>query len=702
MSILPKNGYNVRSSQAVLQYGVGAMVNFPGMTLVTGESASWDQNCIRRIHDERLEKRLGVAYFGQPDGDMSAGGRGIAYARFPKWHSCPRCNRFMPISEWVRNGLNLNRERNGAVVAIEPKCPFCRVKLVPSRFITVCKNGHIDDFPWVEWVHQRAGRNCNAPRLKLIDKQTGSSGLDSVRVECSCCGASTTMRGAFDEGVFVRMNIRCSARHPWKFNNEYGEGNCSEQRVTRLRGASSVYFPITTSSLSIPPYSSLLSHTIESSTVFNNINVSVNTLMDPQRSRNEIVETVLNNKNLNYVNGLVNEIQETTGIDIDKEDVLHILKRKLLPGLFEEAISEIAARKEEYEVLSGRINVLGDASTDFRRIPVGSQLSMVKQVSLIKKLRETQALLGFSRVSPAFKDMPGFVSVKARNNDGSRWYPGYEVRGEGIFIEFDQEKIEAWHQANCQIVDERVQRLQGRYTDTMFAQSNPGRAITAKFVLIHTISHMLLKQLSFECGYSIASLKERVYCDDDMCGILLYTASGDSEGTLGGLVKQGERDRFLHILRKAVESAVYCSNDPVCSLSAGQGIEALNNAACYSCALVPETSCPEERNTLLDRALLVGTVEDRSFGFFSPQLFNDESWIDAGCQAADVGPGALEVDKSATSWIVNDVKFRRLTEEERENLQFNTYCLFVNAAGAYSSKWYRQGDNKNEIIGVRV
>ena len=154
---------------------------------------------------------------------------------------------------------------------------------------------------------------------------------------------------------------------------------------------------------------------------------------------------------------------------------------------------------------------------------------------------------------------------------------------------------------------------------------------TSKFLLLHTISHLLIKQLSFECGYRIASLKERIYCSKaneqkKMAGILIYTASGDSAGTLGGLVRQGRSDTFPGLFKKALQTALTCSNDPVCSCSNGQGRDSLNLAACYSCALIPETSC-EEFNTFLDRGIVVGTMEAPDEGIYSPQLTLKEDWM---------------------------------------------------------------------------
>jgi len=141
-----------------------------------------------------------------------------------------------------------------------------------------------------------------------------------------------------------------------------------------------------------------------------------------------------------------------------------------------------------------------------------------------------------------------------------------------------------------------------------------------KFFLLHTLAHALIRRLSFECGYGSSSLRERLYCWDEkhkkMTGILIYTAAGDSEGTMGGLVQQGKPGRFETLLVGAIQDILWCSSDPICIESHGQGIDSLNRAACYACALLPETSC-EEGNRFLDRAALIGTPEDPSLSFFA-------------------------------------------------------------------------------------
>ena len=137
-------------------------------------------------------------------------------------------------------------------------------------------------------------------------------------------------------------------------------------------------------------------------------------------------------------------------------------------------------------------------------------------------------------------------------------------------------------------------------------------------VLIHSFAHLLIRQLSYDSGYDSSSISERIYASsgtDGMAGLLLYTASGDSEGTLGGLVRQGRAEYLPSTIKAALQNALYCSSDPLCIESTGQGLNSLNLAACHSCTLLPETSC-EMSNMLLDRALVVGTPDDQNLGYF--------------------------------------------------------------------------------------
>ena len=199
------------------------------------------------------------------------------------------------------------------------------------------------------------------------------------------------------------------------------------------------------------------------------------------------------------------------------------------------------------------------------------------------------------------------------------WLPATVVHGEGIFFEFNLQKLQVWTENPK--VQARVLALKRGYNQGRLERGLSVAEITAKYVLLHTFAHVLIGQLSLDCGYGSASLRERIYCESEetdrpMQGVLIYTASGDSEGTLGGLVRQGKPNQLKTIIERAINHTQWCSSDPVCIESLGQGSDNANLAACHGCVLLPETSC-ETGNRFLDRGLIVGTGSNPDIGFFS-------------------------------------------------------------------------------------
>lgn len=625
-----KTAYSVRASQAVLQYGVGAMVDFRDRTLMTAAPEYWGGS-VSHIRDERLEKILHVDYFGKPgDKDDVKFAEGISYVRFPEWYFCPSCRRFKPIGEWVTEyrAKSPKKAEEDPHMIQTMKCPKCFQELVVARIITACQEGHIDDFPWVKWVHcQNFGgpkEICSRPELTITTSSSASEGLEGLTLKCLNCGAAASLRGAFDPGKFeeldkktdFRYNFRCAGKHPWKHKIE----SCKSTEYPKVlqRGSSSVYFPVTESSLVIPPYSSIVTNKIDESAAYAEYKAVIASYLSTPGITAETIELLHNSQTQVYAQRIAQE----TAISFDK--VVGVLKRKnAAPDDGEYSTASVKYRAEEYEAITGETVIEAEDYGEFYREGVdisAYNLPFLKSISLIHKVREVQALVGFTRLKPVDStDAPGSqaVIVPVKEPD-TKWYPAYDVRGEGIFIEFDSSSINNWRSEN-QFLAERVAILNDNYKKSFIGENHP-REITGKFLLLHTISHLLIKQLSFECGYGIASLKERIYCSEatdgkEMAGILIYTACGDSEGTLGGLVRQGRSDTFPSIFNKAIENARTCSNDPVCSLSQGQGRDSLNLAACYSCTLIPETSC-EEFNCFLDRGVVVGTFDNPNLGFF--------------------------------------------------------------------------------------
>ena len=602
---LNKVTHSVRAAQAVLQYGVGAMVDFPDQTLVTAAPEYWSG--ISKIYDDRFAKALGVEYFALP--------LSISYARFPEWYFCPKCRKFQPLKKWIvdyRKSANKKIVESDSYMTSHMQCPKCKQDLVVARIVTVCQDGHLNDFPWIKWVHAKSKKSiCAHPELQFKTGASGTEGLEGLSIRCSC-GAFTTLKGAFDKDCFEELdrktegfNFLCDGNHPFRHTKEI----CTCYPKTVQRGASSVYFPVVYSSLVIPPYADKLNSKIEQSHAFDDC-MTIIADEDPE-DRSAVIQKRLS------------KWSEKIALEIGyaKSDVERILIRKWLePNISETDVTSLQYRVEEYFALSGEIgaqsdSMLGDFSREEMDI-ADYNLPHIKAISLIDKVRVVNALIGFSRIQPAMNATDnGFVNVKSPETN---WYPAYEIRGEGIFIEFKNDEIDAWIHNNPQVL-ERVELINANYATSFIGKNHP-RTITPKFLMLHTLSHLLITQLSFECGYSIASLSERLYCSEEMdgkemAGIFIYTASGDSEGTLGGLVRQGRADAFPRILKKAIASAKVCSNDPVCIMSRGQGRDSLNLAACHACGLLPETCC-EERNTFLDRGMIVGTYENPDIGFW--------------------------------------------------------------------------------------
>lgn len=603
---MDKITYSVRAAQAVLQYGVGAMVDFPDQTLVTAAPEYW--NGKSKIFDDRLAKALGVDYFALPTN--------IAYSRFPEWYFCPKCRRFQPLRKWIseyRRKVNKKTLESDEHMINHMRCPTCQQDLVVARIVTVCEQGHLNDFPWVEWVHIKSKKQiCGNPELKFKTGASGTEGLEGLSVSC-VCGASATLKGAFDKDCFKKMDedngislFSCPGNHPYRHTKE----PCHFYPRTVQRGASSVYFPVVYSSLVIPPYADKLHAKIEASNAF----AACITVIEDEEPEDRI--DTIKKRLPKWVKKIALEIGAL------ESDVEKVLVRKWLDTNREVAdVTSIQYRIDEYQALSGEIlppddSTLGDFSREEMDI-AAYHLPHVKAISLIDKVRVVNALIGFSRIKPALTSKDnGFVNVKQPE---TRWYPAYEVRGEGIFIEFKQDEIDKWIKENP-IVSERAKHLSDNYINSFIGRNHP-RSITPKFIMLHTLAHLLISQLSFECGYSIASLSERLYSSEEkdgkkMAGIFIYTASGDSEGTLGGLVRQGRPDVFPSIIKKAIANARTCSNDPVCILSRGQGRDSLNLAACHACGLLPETCC-EERNVFLDRGLVIGTYDNQTIGFWN-------------------------------------------------------------------------------------
>ena len=281
-------------------------------------------------------------------------------------------------------------------------------------------------------------------------------------------------------------------------------------------------------------------------------------------------------------------------------------------------------RVEEYRRFTDGLAVEGiDREFEIRPRPVPEKIRpWISRLVKVVRLREVRALVGFTRIDPpGFPGAPNVASLSAGGVRG--WLPAVEVRGEGIFLELNAATLADWEsqatvRARAALLDTR---RQAEFVQRYGADAPPPPTLTARFLMIHTFAHALMRQLTLDCGYSSTALRERLYvgADPAMAGLLIYTASSDDDGTLGGLQRQGDPERIGRTVLAALHAQAWCSSDPLCIEDMLTSEDSLSLAACHSCVLAPETSC-EEFNRYLDRALLVGTPGAPELGFFQTLL----------------------------------------------------------------------------------
>ena len=587
----------IRKSQSITTYGPGALIDFPRMSGIIYGIDDWESTLGKfsfekmKIHERNLEKLLGKKFFIQPQMmDEKGFVSGISIGRFPEYCYCPECgalDRYYKIEKKPNNSTKYNRDSY---------CGMCsqtkgrNVKLIPSRFVISCKHGHMNDFPYEWWVHRKSGR-CSNPKLSIeISKRTNS--LDGIIVKCQC-GASETLEGIMDRGALHQL--RCFGEMPWLGKKEDYKGwyselsgeACEEELRVLQRGANNVYYPCDISALTIPPFSSRIQRILGS---------DVEKLADYYKMPDD-----LKRKNLEYY---FESHQSRLRCDWDQfnQELKHAL------GITD------AGYRTMRDLMRGEYDALCDEDCDdpdFLTIEtdVPEELSaFFEQIKIIGRLREVQVLKGFKRISQDESNMAP-LSKKPLP-----WLPGIELYGEGIFIRFNESKVREWEYKNAK----RYKALVKRAENNFIARDRISEG-NLRYVLLHTAAHLLIRELTLQCGYTSASIKEKIYSSDSsekpMCGILIYTASSDSDGSLGGLARQGVTEKVRDTVFSMLENASWCSNDPVCIDSRSQGYAALNYAACHACSLLPETSC-ECGNLLLDRGAIIGTSENPSAGYF--------------------------------------------------------------------------------------
>ncbi|MDB5974669.1 MAG: hypothetical protein JWR07_1429 [Nevskia sp.] len=583
---------SIRTSQLITPFGVGAVVEIGGESFACKDIRYWPTEACSELAENHLSRLLGLKIRQPPTKGMSSNPSAVPFCRFPAWLFCPTCR-------------SLHRYTSTMEKANEHRLPTCsdpackKAALVPMRFVVACEEGHLQDVDWHWWCHLDAQKGetgtCARVGSKMHFMVSGASGgdFDSMSITCAC-GASKSFVGLTDQS----RHIKCWGHQPWEFE----KATCTSTTARVYpRGASNIYYPSVLSALDLMSAETKesvgraegLKTWYETNVLAKSARVA-NGLGASRDALRGIFETV------------VAEGARQFGVPTSAAESAFL---EWLDGTTAAPV-EGASDRSQHGILAAEWPILARAvATKTRNLQARpyptkavwpARFSTVfEQVTLVDRLREVRVLTGFARVKTE-RVLPADIEGT------SSWLPGIESFGEGIFIKINRAYLEQWEQAVQGAFAARSAELEaicerwGRQPADVYS--------SARFIALHTFAHGLVRRLSFDAGYSSSSLRERIYCGargDGMAGILLYTSDSDSEGALGGLVRQGEPARLIGTMERTIADLSWCSGDPVCSEMARQGVDGMNAAACHACTLVSETSCVYN-NSLLDRRLLLG------------------------------------------------------------------------------------------------
>ncbi|NEC88651.1 DUF1998 domain-containing protein [Streptomyces sp. SID12501] len=608
----------VRPSHLMFTAGVGALVDLPNFSVLIRGIDFWSHSgvtdydideprlraavnrSLQRYGRGQVEQLRAAPWLEGADTDpksWAAQGIGVPVTPFPQWLRCTACNVLAAIDSGEFAFVNAN-PRTPHEAKFVHDCKRGKPLAVAARFTLVCTAGHLDEFPYTTYVHR--GQACGqTPRPKLRMKDHGGNQAANVTIECVACGVKRNIREAMGERG--RRNLPgCRGRHPHL--GTYETDGCEQEPVLMVAGASNQWFPLTLSALALPKAQG----------------GDVGKLLDDHWPDLELIE------DRGQFDFMARMPKFTFLKEFDADAVVvAITARK--QGNAGTALSAPDVQADlfgpEWDALSGPVPTPSD---DFalRQMPVPARLSeFFADIRQVERLREARALIGFTRLDAPDPESPEIATRVELSRGIRNWVPASEVRGEGIFLRVQDglmaewtgrmeksPQMEAHRQAYARF---RANRKSDRKTSDFDPYYGwPG----ARYLALHTLSHLLIRTIALECGYNSASLAERIYAGDEQnprTGILIYTAVPDSEGTLGGLVSLAEEREFDRIVRRALTDARRCSADPLCAERLPQDpADFLHGAACHVCLFVSETTC-ERGNRFLDRRFLVPLTGDK-------------------------------------------------------------------------------------------
>lgn len=603
------------------------MIDLPTRSVVVGGLEQWDMRgeAFRTIAEPRLAARLEQVLKDQQRLDpaarlslrippVSTDGnngipRGVAAPVFPTWFVCEQAETISTDARTVRRRRlvrwqDLDTKGRRRFLFDDGR----KSDVTPIRFVCACEKGHLQDIEWRWAVH--GATHCQEPMW--IEERGTSADPADTSIVCNC-GGSLSLREAFQPG---RLG-KCRGDRPWLLDRD--PNGCGDNLKLLTRTATNTYFPEVYTVISLPSEEDELTQLVHDLSGDLGMVQSVADVAQAKRF-NPKISAMLGSYTDAEIFDRLQRVRDGAKVDGNRSPKLSEF------DVFASERQEIGQNHPSAKLYAQTLarDTWADADT-------GLDLSVIKNLVAVHRLREVSCLYGFTRFEAAPTSADGEIEdihLAVRGAPISRdadWLPAIEQFGEGIFIHFDENAIARWlkrgatQQRNAKLVI-GYGHWQKRFT--VKAPQYPG----TPYVLLHSISHALMAEIAVECGYPASALKERVYALSDgrgeggefeRCGILIYTASAGAQGTLGGLVATAPR--FAHILRSALERVQICSNDPVCAdhePDDRSGDRATHGAACHGCLLIAETSC-EIRNLFLDRALLLQTMAEEDAAFFT-------------------------------------------------------------------------------------
>lgn len=563
----------IRPSQLIYQSGPGAVVDLMDKSVMIKAADQWDTCHAPREDDVHITSILGVDHVRilneSPDKQK------IKAVGFPKWKICPSCHRMTTYDN--------------------QQCYFCKKKgeerdLYPSRFVLICENGHISDFPYNEWVHRnhQCTEPTKEPKLKLITR--GNSGsLSDLHVVCLHCQHDESLGSIMKSDERNHGLFNCKGERPWI--GPSANEKCDCKMKTTLRGASNVYAPAVTSFLQVPLTSS--------------------------STEQDILYIVKSNE------ADFREAYEESG-DMGLKMACKFLKistdfiptiKRYLNGeiTIDETTTYESIRKLEWNTLIQ--NHIDEQNFTSFKVEMHPELRpYFDAIYRVDSVPEVQVLQGFTRLDYIDRLSDDHVKLQPVVKKDEKWLPAVRNYGEGIFVKFNLTKLREWEQK-----EQITKKVFNAYNNYREEFDNSIIHFEPRQILIHTFSHALIRELAAYCGYTTTSLKERIYTMNGMHGVLIYTASGDSEGSLGGLTRLAQSEKLYPIILRALENMGHCSSDPICSDGDFEYHTTANGAACHACTFLAETSC-EFGNLLLDRRTLININQNEKDGYFDELL----------------------------------------------------------------------------------